>query len=413
MIRSALAHVLLVGIYGSTWLVATLGKIIPHRAWQPTQRILVTGAFHNPNWYLSHVTPLSRSGVKEVILVVDEPQLPLDKVRFVCAPSWSRRLFGRIGARSLWMLMAALHYRPDLYMGYHIIPGACSALLVGRLLGRPTCYQMTAGPVEVAGGGFEALESAGGLLGRPSKFIETMALAVVNLFDLIVVRGRKAADFLTSHDITSPITIITGSVNDSTPHPEHDRDIHLIFVGRLSATKQVEQFIAVVHAVAQVIPGIRAAVVGDGPLKMDLRTQVEKLGLAENVKFFGQRNDVESLLAHSKVFVLTSKSEGLSIAMAEAMAAGVVPVVADIGELGDLVIDGVNGYLIEPNNISEYSRKALRLLSDEALWAQHSRKAMEVAKKNCGMGNISQRWRQHLREAISQASGHRTEEVVD
>jgi len=204
---------LLTSVYGFTWLVAVLSGVIPRRPWKPTGRIMVTGTFHNPGWYMSHVIPLSRSGVKEVILVVDEPQLPLERVRFVCPPKWVSRLLSRAGAKAIWMILAGLRYRPDLYMGYHIAPGACSALVAGKLLGRPSCYQMVAGPVEVMGGGVDAIESMGAILGRPSKLIETTALAVVRLFDLIVVRGSRAKEYLEAQDVKGSIALITGSVN--------------------------------------------------------------------------------------------------------------------------------------------------------------------------------------------------------
>ena len=109
--------------------------------------------------------------------------------------------------------------------------------------------------------------------------------------------------------------------------------------------------------------------------------------------------------------MLTSRSEGLSIAMAEAMSAGAVPVVADVGELRDLVTDGVNGYLIGPNNIDEYAKGAMSLLQDHVLWTQYSRKAMETVKKRCGIESVSRKWQQHIREAVAQAPGHCVREV--
>ena len=411
IIRKAAVHILLVSVYGFTYLAALLGSIIPRRPWKPTGRIMVTMTFHNPNWYLSHVTPLARSGVKEVILVIDEPQLPLERVSFACPPRCVSRLLSRAGAKAIWMVIAGLRYRPDLYMGYHLAPGACLALVVGKLLGRPSCYQMTGGPVEIIGGS-AAVESIEAALGRRSKLIETMALAVVKLFDLIVVRGNRAKEFLAAHDIKGSVAIITGSVNGCKQLLQSDRDIHLICVGRLAPIKQIHQFIAIVDAIERIMPNVRAAIVGDGPLKAELRAYSEELGIAENIEFLGKRKDVESLLACSRIFVLTSKSEGMSIAMAEAMAAGVVPVVADVGELGDLVIDGINGYLIEPNNINEYAKKCMSLLQDHTLWTQYSHKATDAARKHCDIEVISEKWRQHLQNAISQTSDHCPQKVL-
>jgi len=272
---------------------------------------------------------------------------------------------------------------------------------------------MTGGPVEIIGGGFKSIESIGRSLGRPSKLIETMALAVVKLFDLIVVRGSKAMEYLEAQDIKGSVAIITGSVKGCLQLPQNDREIHLIFVGRLTPIKQIHQFIAIVDAVSRVIPSVRAAIVGDGPLMVELKSKAGRLGLTDNIEFHGKIKDVEKILAHSRIFVLTSKSEGMSIAMAEAMSAGVVPVVADVGELSDLVIDGVNGYLIEPNNINEYAVKCMSLLQDHALWTQHSRKAVEAARKHCDIEVISEKWRQHLRDAVSQASDHCPKDVLN
>lgn len=412
MIRRIGAYILLISVYGFTWLVAFINRAIPRRQWKPNGRIMVTGTFFNPNWYLSHIKPLVQSGVREVILVIDEPQLPLEGVRFVCWPHWMSKLLTRQGARAIWMIIAGIRYRPDLYMGYHLGPGACTALITGKLMGRPSCYQMTGGLVEIIGGGFDAVEGIGAPLKHPSKTIEKMALAIVKLFELVVVRGNKAKNFLASYDIRRSVTIITGSVNNGLQLPKTERDIHLIFVGRLSPIKQVDQFITIVDALKCIMGDVHAVIVGDGPLKMDLQAHSTQLGLSRNIEFLGQRQDVEAFLARSKVFILTSKSEGLSIAMAEAMVAGVVPVAADVGELNDLVIDGVNGYLVEPNHIDQYVKKIVMLLQNHELWVQYSARAIEEAKKHCDIEVVTGKWRRALRGVVSQASGHRLQEVV-
>ena len=412
-VRRVAAYILLISVYGMTYLIALIGRLIPHRRWKPVGRIMVTGTFHNPNWYLSHITPLARSGVKEVILIVDEPQIPIEKVSFVCPPKWIAVLLTRAGAKAVWMFLAGLRYKPDLYMGYHLAPGACSALIAGKILGRPSCYQMTGGPVEIIGGGIDAIESVGGALGRPSKLIEAMAVKVARQFDLIVVRGNKAKEFFAGKNIKETVTVITGSVNGSLQQIQNKRDIHLIFVGRLSPIKQVNQFIEIVAAVARIIPDIRAVLVGDGPLLTDMKKHTTELGLDNNIEFLGKKKDIEGILAKSKIFILTSKSEGLSIAMAEAMTIGVVPVVADVGELGELVINGVNGFLIEKNNIDEYTNRVVSLLQNDDLWTQYSCNATEAAGKHCSLEVVTKKWQHNLRNVVSQASGNFEQDVLN
>lgn len=404
-IRHAAAYSILTIVYGTTWLVAALCRIIPRRAWKPTGRIMAIGTFHNPNWYLSHVTPLVRGAVEEVILVLDEPQKPIEGVRFVRPPRWISRLLSRAIAKAIWMIVAGLHYRPDLYMGYHMGPGPCSALIAARLLGRPSCYQMTGGPVVIKGGGIDAIGSVGGFLVRPSKLVEALAIKVIRQFELVVVRGKKAKEFLLAHGVDGSVAVITGSVNNGTRLSPNHRHIHLIFVGRLSPIKQVHQFITIVDAVRRTIPDIKAVIVGDGVLMNNLRASVDELALTDHVEFLGKREDVGTILTRSKVFALTSRSEGLSIAMAEAMVAGAVPVVADVGELGDLVVDGVNGHLVEPNDIDKYARRIVSLLEDQDLWERQSRRAVQDAKAHCGIEVVSEKWRQCIQGVVSQASG--------
>jgi len=400
-VRRVLAHVVLAAVYGVTWLVALLGSARRRRPWRPTGRIIVTGTFHNPNWYLSHLVPLSRSGADEVILVVDEPQEPVEGVRFVCPPKWAATLFGRAGAKGIWLIAAALRCRPDLYMGYHIIPAACTALIAGRLFGRPACYQMTGGPVQIIGGGVYSENSLSAGLGKPSAFIERLATAVVRQFDLLVVRGHKAERFLAVRKPRGRIAIITGSVRPPAAKPTARRDIDMAFVGRLSAVKQPQQFIEIVAEVCRAVPGLRAVVVGDGPLLPALRRTARQLGVADHIGFLGKRMDVDAILGRSKVFVLTSRSEGLSIAMAEAMFAGVVPVVADVGELGDLVTDGVNGFLVKPNRVAEYVKRIVPLLHDRDLWSICSRNANRAAKGYCSLPVVAGRWRTYLHETVT------------
>ncbi len=401
IIARAAAYAVVAVTYCVTKMVAVAGRALPRASWKPTGRIMVTGTFHNPNWYFSHITPLRSGDVREVILVIDQPQTPMDGVRFVCPPKWAAKLFSRAGAKAIWMIGAGFVYRPDLYMGYHLAPGGCSALLAARLMGRPACYQMTAGPHEITGGGFKGGGWPWTGLKRPSRLLERLALTVTGEFDLLVVRGSKARDFLISQGVRGKVKIITGSVADRPAIVQTDRPIDMTFVGRLSPVKQLDQFITILAAVKRELPSVKATIVGDGPLMQDLQDRAQRLELTENIEFLGKREDVDAILAEAKVFILPSKTEGLSIAMAEAMAAGAVPVVADVGELGDLVINGVNGYLVQPNNIDEYTRCVLSLLQDDQARVRCSREAMKTARNNCGVDVISKRWRTCLQGAIA------------
>ncbi len=403
-IKAMGVYLLLVCVYSLTWFVSSVFRCIPRRRWKPNGRILVTGTFHNPGWYQSHLKPLTLCGVREVILVTDGSQDAMEGIRFVCPPRWLARLISRAGAKAVWMIGAGLRYRPDLYMGYHIMPNACLALVAGSLFGRPTSYQATGGPTEIIGGGYLGDEAIGAHIQKPSKLLEMIALATVAKFNSVVVRGRKAESFFRRYKVKGSTTIITGSV-EIVEKLETGRYVDLVYVGRLARVKQVDQFIRVVHGIVKTHKTLRVQIIGDGPLMSNVKAMANMLDVSDKIEFLGRTTDVQQKLASSKIFILTSRSEGLSIALAEAMAAGCVPVVADVGELRDLVASGKNGYLVTPNAIDEYVQKVRLLLTNQSLWRELSARAIESATSYCGVGVTAEKWRRHFREVLSRFSG--------
>jgi glycosyltransferase involved in cell wall biosynthesis len=359
--------------------------------------LAVIGRFDSENWFLSHIGPLARVATQGVVVVTEKPlAVTVDKVRFFCAPQRAQKLLGRMLTKFIWLWRAGRQYKPDIFIGYHIFPGALTALIVARIFGRPACYQMTGGPVEVLGGGVDTENPLMRRLGRPSSLIERLALAVVRQFDVVVVRGEKARTFLRERNVQGHVAVITGSIDCPPPQEGSERPYDLIFVGRVAEIKQPLSFVDIVGQVKIEVPSVRAAVVGDGPLLEAMQERARELQLEKNIEFLGKQFDVDRFVRGSKTFILTSRSEGLSIAMAEAMAVGAVPVVADVGELGDLVKSRVNGYLAPADQLSAYSSSIVRLLQDQELWMRLSRAAIQDAARHSGIEFVAKKWAETL-----------------
>jgi glycosyltransferase involved in cell wall biosynthesis len=359
--------------------------------------VAVVGTFYNTNWFLSHAVPLTHAGIDELVVVTDEPQAALPGVRFVCPPRWAAAAFGRTVAKLACLMLAGLRYRPALYMGYHVIPGGVVALLTARAFGRPAVYQMTGGPLEVAGGGFGSENPVLARLGRPRPRLERLALRLVREFDQVIVRGPGARAFLVERGVSErAVAIIPGSVDPRSLVAQPERTLDLVFVGRLVELKQPLQFVEILAAVAEQRPSATGLMVGGGPLLGAIRERAVALGVADRLRLAGKSDDVPQILGRSRVFVLTSRSEGLSIAMAEAMMAGVVPVVADVGELAEMVCDGVNGYLVTPNDVAAFARHIVSLLEQPLLWSRLSAAAVATARAHVGLERVSGLWRAQL-----------------
>jgi glycosyltransferase involved in cell wall biosynthesis len=137
-------------------------------------------------------------------------------------------------------------------------------------------------------------------------------------------------------------------------------------VGRLVPAKAPEVFLRALALAAARVPGLRGLVVGDGPLRPQVEAEARRLGLGSRVAFAGVRQDVSDLLPGLDALVFSSLREGLSMAMLEAMAAGVPVVATDVGGTPELIVHGVTGLLVPPGRPDRLCDALVELLEDAA-----------------------------------------------
>lgn len=135
-------------------------------------------------------------------------------------------------------------------------------------------------------------------------------------------------------------------------------------VGSLYPVKGHRYLLDAVPAVLAACPSTVFLIAGRGEQEATLREQARRLGIETAVQFLGFRADVPALLAIADLFVLPSLSEGLSIAILEAMAAGKPVVSTRVGGNPELVVDGETGLLVESADAERLATAMTRLLSD-------------------------------------------------
>jgi len=126
-----------------------------------------------------------------------------------------------------------------------------------------------------------------------------------------------------------------------------DKNSLLIYVGRLSAEKQIER----IKPVLEEIPNTCLALVGDGPY----RNQLEKIFENTQTNFIGYLSGEElaSAYASGDIFLFPSSTETLGLVLLEAMAAGCPVIGANKGGIPDIINDGVNGCLYNPDGVDQ------------------------------------------------------------
>jgi glycosyltransferase involved in cell wall biosynthesis len=125
-----------------------------------------------------------------------------------------------------------------------------------------------------------------------------------------------------------------------------------------------QYLIEAIPTVLEKCPNTSFIFAGRGQLEIELKDQVNKLGLNKRVHFLGLRHDIPKILALLDVFVLPSLSEGLSMAILEAMMAGKPVIATRVGGNPEIVLDGETGCLVPPKDSQALAASLITLLTN-------------------------------------------------
>lgn len=230
--------------------------------------------------------------------------------------------------------------------------------------------------------------------GRVANLLDRMLSSVT---DRVVVNTAAIRDYLISGEGLAPakIELIRNGVPVSQGFVEPDvqtvvrkelglgESEHLVaFIGRLVPQKNPGLFLEMAQAVLR--SGLKCGfvLVGDGPLRATLSDQARTLGIQEAVRFTGVRNDVPRILRGVDLVVLTSDWEGLPNVILEALAAGVPAVATNVGGVGELLADGVTGYVVSRRDLSALVNRVIGMLSDRGFRAECGRRGREYVRSH-------------------------------
>jgi len=141
-------------------------------------------------------------------------------------------------------------------------------------------------------------------------------------------------------------------------------------VGRLEPQKGYDLLLAVFARLLAEAPDLHLVIVGDGSLRDVLAAQARELGVTDHVTFAGVRPDVTSILRVFSVFVSSSRSEGMPMAVLEAAALEVPIVATAVGDVPYLIEDGVTGKLVPPGAVDALTAAIATVLNDAQLARQ-------------------------------------------
>ena len=202
--------------------------------------------------------------------------------------------------------------------------------------------------------------------------------------DLVAVLGASWRDYYVDRVGVDParVVVIGNPVRLPATLPDRtDRKvIEVLFLGRFGARKGSADVLAAAAALPPAARDlVRLRMAGDGELART-RDLAARLGVPARISGWLSPAERDAALAEADVFVLPSRDEGLPMALLEAMAAGLVPVVSPVGSIGEVVLDGENGILVAPGDVPGLAAALTALAEDVELRTRLAKSARAAAE---------------------------------
>ncbi|HPM03312.1 MAG TPA: glycosyltransferase [Candidatus Cloacimonadota bacterium] len=218
---------------------------------------------------------------------------------------------------------------------------------------------------------------------RPDKgwgtFHETLRRILYPKASGIISQTNYSLEFLGKITGHKNIKVIPNPVN-TTMIVENVRKNVVLYIGRLVSTKRIDLLLEV-FSKSKYKEWV-LWIIGDGPERNFLEEQSRNLGVENSVRFWGSQKNIGDFYQQSKIFALTSVSEGFPNALLEAMSYGLGCISFDcLSGPSDLIKDNQNGFLIPILNKDEFLVRLELLQSDEMLLNKLSHNAISTAKQ--------------------------------
>jgi glycosyltransferase involved in cell wall biosynthesis len=321
-----------------------------------------------------------------------------------------RRIGQYLYLLTLFLYLARHRNEYDLIHSHSAMFSAPIVALAGRLLHKKTVVRaMASGPwgdiKRLREGESGTIWGARWLLGQLKKA------------DRFVALNRQVSEELaevgvqTERIIHIPNGVETEQIERKVDY-RLDHEIRVTFVGRLHPQKGVDVLLSALRQVQTGSPQFswQLRLIGTGEHQSEFEAMVHQLAIDGSVEFLGQVDDPLRLLPQGDIFVLPSRSEGMSNALLEAMASGLPCIVTDIAGNKEIIAQGVNGLLVQPDNQDDLAAAMASLATDQKLRERLGQEAIRTVEAQYSLDSVASQYTTLYTEMLQ--SGLENQEYV-
>lgn len=303
-----------------------------------------------PGTFEAKFIPLSKLDYIEKIYVLRDKIGPaIEKVEYIKLPGYINRFIPLKILIPFMLARYARRYRCNLIIGYHIIPHAFFTFFGSMLSGIPYACAQTGLHIQS--------QSKKKVFKLLLKYVFTKAL-------FINVPGNSSKAFWIDFGIdpnkinTLHSTIDTNRFYNKKLPKEYD----FIILSRLSREKRIENLLKIFSEMKKENHVFSVCIVGDGPRRNFLQDLTRELGIHSFIHFVGFVDNPEVWFNKSRIFLLSSKTEGFPTALMQAMACELTVVSTNVGNISDTISNNINGHLVEYSDWNKYQQILIDVL---------------------------------------------------
>ena len=341
---------------------------LPHGLWDASTGEPYGEECETVSWGRQRSAQIQPAGIRRIYS--DPPQEELEKGRLHGFRMRYRTL------RSIWE-----QEKPDIilsFIGYNNI----FALLTSRGLGIPVAVSVRSNP---------SREYA-------SRKLRIPAMALFRQAAGVILQTEEAKRFF-PEAIQRKACILPNALNPDFIRPvyEGERTCEVVSVGRLDENKNEALLLRAFAGTREQHPEYVLRLYGDGPARKSLEALTQELGMTDCVVFEGVVDQVRTRIERSRIYVLSSKEEGMPNALLEAMSAGLACVSTDCpcGGPRELITHGRNGLLVPVDDVPAMTAALLQLMEHPEDARQMGMEASRV-QETYNLEAVNRRWEEYL-----------------
>lgn len=248
-------------------------------------------------------------------------------------------------------LRVILSRKIDLIITYNVYPYGVMSYVLSVLTGKPLAVC------------FIGADYHTHLFQQPSRFL---IQRVIKRARIVICKGRHmSAELLKAGAAEEALFYYPHFVSDEMLQRNGDgsKEFDLITISDFIPRKNLDVLVDAVTLLKDKGVIMKTCIVGAGPLYDSVKQRIQSAGLDDQIMLTGYQNDILPWLQKSRIYVQTSWGEGLSLALLEALACSLVPVVTEAGAERDLIRDGETGLFIEIGNPTDLVSKLEHLMN--------------------------------------------------